>query len=131
MANHPQNSPRGLFAKAKVLIGDAGLALTGDSTAIVASGGVRLSGNSTGLITHNSTGAFVANGAIESGGNVSVNGYAISASSTALSGPSADIPGDLSTGAIVFGANSTGGFVGVRGTGTGWKYLNVTADQPT
>ena len=138
MANHPQNSPRGLFAKNKVLVGNAGLALTGDSTAISVSGGVRLSGNSTGLITHNSTGTLVANGAIESGGaitsagNVSINGFSIAGGSTALTGPDAALPGDWSTGSINFGVHSTGaGYIAVRTTGTTWKYLNVTVDIPT
>ena len=131
MANHPQNSPRGLFSKVKVLVGNAGLSLIGDSTAITASGGVRLSGNSTGLLTHNTTGTLVVNGAATVAGTLGINGYVVTGGASALTGPSAALPGALSTGSIVFGANSTGGFVGVRGTGTGWKYLNVTTAQPT
>jgi hypothetical protein len=149
MANHPQNSPRGLWSKVKILIGTGGQALTGDSTALILAGGLkvsgedvtltanstsmvisgslRLSGNSTGIVSHDSTGRLTANGGIKIN-----NAYVITADNTALTGPNSALPGNYSTANIAFGQNSTGNsFVAVRTTGTTWKYLNVTTALPT
>lgn len=51
---HPQNSPRGLFAKNRIDVGAQ--YMTANSTAVVFSGAVAFSGVSAKTITSNSTG---------------------------------------------------------------------------
>ena len=98
---HPQNSPRGLFAKNRIDVGSN--QLTGNSTALILNAGIKVS-----------------------------NGLTVTANGSSLSSDLVALPGDLSTGNLAFGENSTGAtFVAVRTTGTTWKYLNVTVDLPT
>lgn len=59
MANHPQNSPRGLFMKKKITVATAtsgnGSSLTANSTALILSAGLSIS-STTRYITANTTG---------------------------------------------------------------------------
>ena len=60
MAGHPQSSPRGLFAKARIDVGATNL--TGNSTGIIASGALFVSNQSTyGKLTANSTALLLPN----------------------------------------------------------------------
>lgn len=100
---HPQNSPRGLFAKNSVAVGAA--TLTADSTGnLVLSGGIKL--NNVQTVKSNSTGALV-----------------IGAPLAAL--PSTDQ--GIAWGVL---SNSTGVGIVVNSTGTTWKYLLTTSVQP-
>lgn len=62
MADHPQNSPRGLFTRNKITVANS----TGNGTmtpyngGITFDGGIALSGKTAGKITANSTGAIIA-----------------------------------------------------------------------
>ena len=69
---HPQNSPRGLFAKGRVHVGSSGVFFTGystttalldaNSTSLKVTGGIQVSGKTTSKITGNSTGIVLAGG---------------------------------------------------------------------
>lgn len=55
---HPQNSPRGLFAKRSIILADASgntVTLTNGASGLLLSGGLALSGEATDIITQNST----------------------------------------------------------------------------
>lgn len=87
---HPQNSPRGLFAKGRINVGSTGVfftnysattaLLTANSTALKVAGGVQVSGKSTAKITGDSTGIVLA-GAVKVGnkttGVINVNTTAL------------------------------------------------------
>lgn len=115
MANHPQNSPRGLFAKKRLVVGSDGLAFTSYA-------------NSTSLIAANSTGLTVA-------GGVRLNGARyIRANSTAyLFTAQAAKPSTRTAGFNwTFITNSTGvNGIALRTTATTWKYVSVTSVLPT
>jgi hypothetical protein len=103
MANHAQNSPRGLWAKAKFIVGTSStVALTGNSTGLVLSKGIKISNAR--QVTANSTG-FIVTG------------------ETALPATDQGV-------AFTMGSNSTGAWMAVNTTATTWKYLNVTTKQP-
>ena len=91
---HPQNSPRGLFAKRGFKLVDS-------------SGNVLdVSNDSAGLV--------------------------LDASQLRVSSAASALPGDLDVGAgLRFGENSTGHFIAVNSTGTTWRYLDMTSQQPT
>jgi hypothetical protein len=99
---HPQSSPRGLWAKNRIDIGAN--QLTGDSTALVLNQGLKVSNAR--YITADST------------------GFVLTAESA--------LPGSVDGGVqFTMISNSTGVAMAVNSTGTTWKYLNVTTDQPT
>jgi hypothetical protein len=101
MMASPQNSPRGRFAKERIDVGSQNFTYT--STAVVLSGGLTLGGIMTGS---------------------GVGGGIVLASTAAL-------PGAVSLEGLGLLSNSTGNAIIVNTTGTTWKYLNVTTDQPT
>jgi hypothetical protein len=99
---HPQSSPRGLWTKNRIDIGSN--QLTGDSTALVLNAGVKVSNAR--YITADSTGFILT--------------------------AEASLPGSVDGGnQFTLISNSTGVALAVNSTGTTWKYLNVTTDQPT
>lgn len=99
----PQNSARGLFAKARVDVGSQ--QVTYSATHAIFSGGITIS-NAQG-ITANSTGLVFGNAA-------------------------SALPGAVDNGVLVgVGSNSTGVFLFVNSTGTTHKYFNLTSVQPT
>lgn len=100
---HPQNSPRGLFAKNAIYIGAQ--QLTDDGTDLVFNSGIKI--NDARVIKANSTGlSITAETALPTTRTAGYNWTVIT--------------------------NSTGASaVAVRTTGTTWKYLNVTALLPT
>jgi len=144
----PQNSPRGRFAKERVDVGSQ--QLTYNSTTLNLSGGIKVSGAAGGVITANSTSANFAKGVKVSngaGGLLTANstgltlagtltlGGAITGSDSTTNGivltATAALPGDASLEGFAFLSNSTGNALLINTTGTTWKYLNVTAAQPT
>jgi hypothetical protein len=99
---HPQNSPRGLFAKDRIDIGSHNL--TDNSTATIFSGQIQVS--ATGYIGANSSGYIFTS--------------------------EAALPDARSSAKWTFITNSTGeNAIAVNTTGTTWKYLNVTTVIPT
>lgn len=64
MANHPQNSPRGLFGKSVLYAANSTGSVTATPYAagVTFDGGIGVSGKSTGRLTANSTGLIIANG---------------------------------------------------------------------
>jgi len=95
---HPQNSPRGLFAKARIDIGSQ--QLTYNSTGLLFSGQIRLNGQK--YIGSNTT------------------GYALTSVATI---PSTD-GGNFKIAMIVSAAGTAA--LAVNTTGTTWKYLRTT-----
>jgi len=126
---HPQNSPRGLFAKTRIDLGAQ--QITASSTALLLNGALSVSGNTTGKITMDSTGRTLVSGGLTITGKSLTMGQIVTGDSTAFVSNVSALPGDYSTGTLSFGDNSTGSWVAVRTTGTTWKYLNVTTVLPT
>ena len=95
---HPQNSPRGLWAKNRLDIGDN--EITHDATGIVLSAGIKISNKQS--VTANSTGFIF---------------------STVAAKPAA-----RSSAKWAFFRNSTGvNNLAINVTGTTWKYVSVTS----
>jgi hypothetical protein len=115
---HPQNSPRGLFTKKRITIGNSTSTITYNSTGLVVSGALYVSGSSAAgaKITGNSTAITLGGGAVVTGtvvvGNQAVKGL-ISANSTALTLPNVmKITGAHANATIT--ANSTGIKIGTK-----------------
>jgi hypothetical protein len=155
--SHPQNSPRGLFAKGRVHVGSAGVFFTGysttsalldaNSTSLKVTGGIQVSGKSTSKITGNTTGIVLAGGvrfsnkstAVVTGnstGIVLVGGILISNKRYIKANSTSFAFG--STGVISSTRNSTAkwqfvktvagtGAIAVNTTGTTWKYCRMTS----
>jgi len=122
---HPQNTPRGLFAKA-VQMNLGAQELTANSTALLVSGGVRLSAQANATITGD------ANGIVLAAGLKLSNAKLIRANSTGYVLASvAALPATDNGAAISIVSNSTGVAMAVNSTGTTWKYLLTTSVQPT
>ena len=96
---HPQNSPRGLFAKKQVDIGSQ--SLTGNNTGLKVEGGLAVS-NGSKYLTGNSTATMII------------------PTVTAL-------PTARQVGGLAFVSNSTGKMLAYHSTGTTWLYLNKTS----
>ena len=110
MAGHPQNSPRGLWAKMNLDIPTGGgikLHAYSDSSNL-------LSGNSTGLVV---AGKVKLNNVQYIGGN----------STCYLISRVAAVPSTRNVGGIVMVSNSTGTMLAFHQTGTTWQYLNITS----
>jgi len=100
MAGHPQNSPRGLFAKAGGIdIDDQ--SVTANSTGITLEAGLALSGKAK-YFTANSTATLIV--------------------PTVTAKPAARVVGGL-----CFVRNSTGKMFAYHSTGTTWAYLSKTS----
>jgi hypothetical protein len=115
---HPQNSPRGLFAKKRINFGNSTSSITHNSTGAVVGGPLYVSGLSVAAakITANSTAITLGGGAIVTGtvvvGNQATRGL-ISANSTALTLPNVmKITGAHANATIT--ANSTGIKIGTK-----------------
>lgn len=117
---HPQNSPRGLFAKARIDTGTQ--TLTFNSTALILEGGVRLNDAANGQLTSNSTG-------VNFPGSLFLTGQAVkgklSANSTAILLPSTGFQMASLT-SLKVTSNSTGILVGARYIST-----NTTGNSTT
>lgn len=130
MANHPQNSPRGLRTFKKVnLVADAGTvtALTANSSGIVLDRGVKVSGVTNGQLTADSTGLVLP-------GSVKVtNARYIGANSTGYTFTAqAAKPTTRTSAKWSFITNSTGvNGILINTTGTTWKFVNVTTLIPS
>ena len=147
---HPQNSPRGLFAKVRIDIGAQ--QMTANSTALLLSGGARLSAQANAIMTGDSTGVVLnaglkvsnkanavmtgnATAVVFNGGVKISNAQTITANSTAYIFTSESaLPGNVAlTGAgLAMIQDSTGRVaLAINSSGTTWKYLNVTTKIPT
>ena len=143
---HPQNSPRGLFAKDQANITTLVPAIDGDS--VVFENGLLIGTSDTAQITANTTGIILA-GAIRindvAAGQVSANSTALiipvaakigtqtlTSNSTAITitGGPTGLP-SAAAGSIAFGSNTTGQWMGIRLTDTSWAYFNTTSVQPS
>ena len=123
---HPQNSPRGLFAKQAILVEEGVGILFGDYDT-----------GSSALLTASASGLEVAGSVKISGQTLATisgdaRGLSLSGSSILFSAPSDAIPSGVDRAATLWMvSNSTGFAVTVNTTGTTWKYLNTTDAQPT
>lgn len=105
---HPQNSPRGLFAKARIDAGSQGL--TFNSTALILTGGIRLNDKASGQLTSNSTGVNFP-GAVFLTAQATVG--KLSANSTAILLPASGVQMAALT-SLKITSNSTGIRIGAR-----------------
>jgi hypothetical protein len=136
MAQHPQTTPRGLWAGAYVVSSDGMFfspystttaLVDSNSTALLVAGGVRVSGQANAMLTGNSTGLLVA-------GQVRVSGQKyVGANSTGfIFTAAAAKPSTRSAAKWAFITNSTGvNGISICTTGTTWKFVNVTTVLPT
>ena len=118
---HPQNSPRGLFAKNRIDVGAS--QITGTATGLKFNLGLALS-DETDYITQNSTAVVLPTGLALSG----QSDY-LTANSTAplLFPTTAALPSTREVGGIAFVSNSTGKMFAYHSTGTTWLYLSGTS----
>ena len=118
---HPQNSPRGLFAKNRIDLGSN--QITNASSGLKFNLGLALSGG-TDYITANSTATVLPTGLA-----LSAQSDYFTANSTApLIFPStAVLPSTRVVGGLVFVSNSTGKMLAYHSTGTTWKYASATS----
>ena len=105
---HPQNSPRGLFAKAGIDVGAQ--SLTSNSTSVNFEAGIKISNQASGLLTSNSTG-------VNFPGSIFLTGQAVKgkiyANSTAILLPSTGFQMAALT-SLKVTSNSTGILIGAR-----------------
>ena len=145
---HPQNSPRGLFAKQNIAIGEGGglfledysgrtAVLTASSTGLQTPGQMKLGGHAEAIMVGSVTavqfsGGIKLNGNAKALINASGPGLTLSGSSIVCSGPGSAIPGNVDRGAaITMISNSTGVAWCLNTTGTTWRYIEVTGVQRT
>lgn len=123
---HPQNSPRGLFAKNGVYIGAQ--QLTNDGTNLVLNNGIKVSNQANAAISGNSTGLVIAGGVkLNSARTIQANSTGLSITAETAKPTTRDAGYNWT-----FLTNTTGvSSILVRTTGTTWKYLNVTTLLPT
>lgn len=145
---HPQNSPRGLFAKQNIAIGEGGglfledysgrtAVLTASSTGLQTPGQLKLGGHAEAIMVGSVT-AVQFSGGIKLNGNAKalINaagpGLTLTGSSIVFSAPGASIPGNVDRGGgLTIMSNSTGVALCLNTTGTTWRYLEVTSRQRT
>jgi hypothetical protein len=100
---HPQNSPRGLFAKNRIDVGTQNI--TDDGTNLVLSGSIKIDNAAGGVINANSSGIILPT---------------VSA-----------LPATRVVGGVAFFSNSTGRSLVFHSTGTTWLYASGTSVAPS
>lgn len=103
MAGHPQGTIRGLIVKGSIQVGAQ--ALTANSTAVITSGALQIAGKK--YVNANSTGFLFSAVAAKPTTRSAGYNWTFVTNSTGVSG------------------------IGIRTTGTTWKYANVTSVLPT
>ena len=108
MAGHPQNSPRGLFSKQAVQVGNYTLTDNG-------AGAVALDG------------ALSVTGALTAGNSLTLGTKTLTTNSTGLIFPTRTaLPTTRQVGGVCFVANSTVKALAFHSTGTTWVYVDST-----
>jgi hypothetical protein len=145
---HPQSSPRGLFAKNAIMIGNSTSTITYDSTGVILSGAVKISALANAVVSGDSTGIVIVGGVkLSKQANAVITGNTTGvAFSAKLKVGSTYIGGGSTSGRLMLTATSVkpsarsatarwAAFKNTTGvtnlcinvTGTTWKYVTVTS----